>query len=117
MKTLVHRFVEYIPDQIEERVLYITMQYRTAVHNCVCGCGNKVVTPITPTDWSFWFDGETVSLYPSIGNWSFKCKSHYFIRKNKIYHARKWEDWEIEANREKDIENKKEFFKSRENEN
>ncbi|MFC4855982.1 DUF6527 family protein [Actinophytocola glycyrrhizae] len=24
------------------------------------------------------FNGETVSLSPSIGNWSFPCRSHYY---------------------------------------
>jgi len=61
----------------------------------VCGCNNEVVTPLSPTDWQLTFDGESVSLNPSIGNWSFKCKSHYWIVKDTIKMARKWSDDEI----------------------
>lgn len=111
MKTIQHRFVEYIPKELVQGILYISIEYKTAVHLCVCGCGNKVVTPITPTDWSLRFDGKTVSLYPSIGNWNFKCKSHYFITRNTIRHIRRWDDEEIEEGRHKDTENKKSFYK------
>jgi hypothetical protein len=113
METIQHKFIEFIPDVIEEGVLYISVEYCTAVHKCVCGCGNEVVTPLSPTDWSLWFNGKTISLYPSIGNWNFECKSHYFIRKNKIYHARKWNDWEIKENRLRDSRTKKIFFNKR----
>ena len=84
MKTMQHKFVEFIPDVIEEGVLYISIEYCTAIHKCVCGCGNEVVTPLSPTDWELTFNGKTVSLDPSIGNWSFKCQSHYWIAKNSI---------------------------------
>ncbi|SRR5258708_26659348 len=90
MKTIRHKFVEFIPEQLEEGILYLTVEYRTAVHKCVCGCGNKVVTPLSPTDWKMIFDGKTVSLYPSIGNWSFDCRSHYFITRNEIRHCAPW---------------------------
>jgi Family of unknown function (DUF6527) len=114
MKTIQFKFVEYIPSELEEGVLYISIEYKTAVHKCVCGCGNKVVTPLTPTDWEITYDGKTVSLRPSIGNWNFKCKSHYFITKNKIRHARRWSDWEIEDGRKEDAENKEDYFGKKE---
>lgn len=110
MKTIQFKFVEFIPSELEEGVLYISIEYKTAIHKCVCGCGNKVVTPLTPTDWEITYDGKTVSLSPSIGNWNFKCKSHYWITKNKVKYARKWGDWEIEENRKEAIENKKMFY-------
>ena len=113
--TLSHKFVEYIPEVIEDGILYITVEYRTAVHNCVCGCGNKVVTPITPTDWQLTFNGKNVTLYPSIGNWNFKCKSHYWITNNKIKHVSKWSDWKIDLGRNKDSEKKKKYFKEKRN--
>ena len=59
------------------------------------------------------FDGKKVSLSPSIGNWSFECKAHYFIKQNKIRHARRWKDWEIEEGRKEDSENKEKFFKKK----
>ena len=92
MKTVQHKFVETIPNTLEEGVLYISTTYCTAIHKCVCGCGNEVVTPLSPKDWKLTFDGETVSLYPSIGNWNFECRSHYFIFNNNVKHAKKWAD-------------------------
>lgn len=111
MKIIQHKFVEFIPSCPEQDVLYISIEYKTAVHLCICGCGNKVVTPLSPTDWELRFDGKTVSLSPSIGNWNFECKSHYFITRNNIRHARRWDAWEIEEGRKEDVENKKNFFK------
>lgn len=95
MKTLRHKFVEFIPELLEGGVLYISIEYSTAVHKCVCGCGNEVVTPFSPKDWELRFDGKTVSLNPSIGNWGFECRSHYFIIRNKIRMARRWSKREI----------------------
>ena len=82
--TLKHKFVENIPHLIEDGVIYISIVHCTAIHKCVCGCGNEVVTPISPNDWNLTFNGATISLSPSIGNWNFDCKSHYWIKKNKI---------------------------------
>ena len=106
-----HKFVKHIPNQIEERVLYISIEYCVAVHKCVCGCGNEVVTPLSPTDWELRFDGKSISLYPSIGNWNYECKSHYYITRNRIRFAKPWKDWEIEQGRKDDLRNKKKFFK------
>lgn len=113
MKTIQHKFVELIPGIIEEGILYITVEYRTAVHLCVCGCGNKVVTPLSPTDWKLTFDGKSVTLSPSIGNWNFECKSHYLIIKNKIIFAGKMSDLEIAKGREYDKKLKAKYYKKK----
>jgi hypothetical protein len=110
MKTLEHKFVKFIPEIVEEGTLYITIEYRTAVHKCVCGCGNKVITPISPTDWRLTFYGKSVSLYPSIGNWNFPCRSHYWITKNEIVYAPSWSDKEIKEGRKRDKKRKKKYF-------
>ena len=89
---LTHKFVEYIPDELASGILYISMNYCTAVHKCVCGCGNEVVTPISRKGWKLIFDGETISLTPSIGSWNLACKSHYFIINNTVRFARKWDE-------------------------
>lgn len=81
------RFVEYIPKQLEEGVLYVSMGFATASHRCFCGCGMKVVTPLSPTDWRLIFNGDAVSLEPSIGNWSYPCRSHYVLRGNRVLWA------------------------------
>ena len=83
------KFVKHIPDDLEDGVLYISIPYATAVHKCPSGCGETVVTPLKPTDWSLIWNSDEISLYPSIGNWSLPCKSHYWIEKNKIIWARK----------------------------
>jgi len=105
-----HKFVEFIPDVIEEGVLYISIEYCTAVHKCICGRGNEVVTPLSPTDWALRFDGKTVSLSPSIGNWSFECQSHYWIRNNHIEFAGSWTEKDIRSGRDNDLKRKKEFY-------
>jgi hypothetical protein len=97
MKTLQPKFVLTVPETLEEGILYISMEYCSAIHKCICGCGYEVVTPISPSDWQLYFDGETVSLTPSIGNWSSDCKSHYFITNNKIIMSRKYSEKEIKA--------------------
>ena len=110
MKTIQHKFVSTIPDILEQGVVYVSIDYCTAVHKCVCGCGNEVVTPISPTDWELSFDGETISLDPSIGNWNFPCKSHYWISRNKIKFSRPWSKDEIEEGRKRDQKKKFRFF-------
>jgi len=69
--TISHNFVDVIPESIDEGVVYVCAQYETAIHRCCCGCGNEVVSPLHPRQWSFMFDGETISLTPSLGNSSF----------------------------------------------
>lgn len=110
MKMLQHRFVEFIPEKIEEGFLYISIEYCTAIHKCICGCGNEVVTPFSPTDWKLTYNGKTVSLYPSIGNWNFDCQSHYWIKNNKIEFAGRWTKSQIDFGRENDMEKKVEYF-------
>ena len=107
---LKHNFVEFIPDQLEDGILYISIIYSTAIHKCVCGCNNEVVTPFSPTDWKLIFDGESVSLSPSIGNWNFQCQSHYWVRNNKIVFSKTWSKDKIEAGIRADKKKKKKFF-------
>jgi hypothetical protein len=110
---LQHRFVEYMPESIESGIIYISMEFSTAIHKCVCGCGNEVVTPISPTDWQLTFDGESISLSPSIGNWGFKCQSHYWILHSEIKFSRKWTQLEIDKGRKDEGRTKKNFFKKK----
>ena len=80
-------FVDEVPSVPEHGKLYLSCRYRAAVHLCACGCGAKVSTPLHPTGWRLSYDGETVSLSPSVGNWSEKCQSHYVIRDSRIIWA------------------------------
>jgi hypothetical protein len=81
---LTHEFVEYFPDKLKDGTIYVSIPFATAVHKCCCGCGNQVVTPLSPTDWKLIFDGRSITLDPSIGNWNFPCQSHYWIRCNSV---------------------------------
>ncbi len=111
--SLSHEFVEFIPPDPKEGTLYISIPYATAVHLCACGCGIKVVTPISPPEWHLLYDGDTVSLMPSIGNWQFPCRSHYVIRRNAIKWARTLNDQEIAEGRRRDAEDLERYFADR----
>ncbi len=108
--SLQYKFVEFIPEKVEEGILYVSIEYCTAIHKCVCGCGNEVVTPLSPTDWRLTFNGKSITLYPSIGNWNFECQSHYWIRNNNVEFAGHWTEKEIRLGRENDLERKTEYF-------
>lgn len=91
MKTLkkVHYipvYVDTIPDILEEGKVYISEKYGCAIHNCLCGCGEKTVMDLKP-NWKNGWDlikenNDTVSFTPSVGNFQMPCKSHYIMTKN-----------------------------------
>lgn len=76
--------VEFIPERLEQGVIYYSEKYRTATHLCACGCGHKVVTPIKTGQWSLTILHDTATLSPSIGNFQIPCKSHYYIYEGKV---------------------------------
>jgi len=105
-----YEFVDFIPVELKERVLYISKTYGTAVHKCCCGCGREVVTPLSPTGWKLTYDGKSVSLYPSIGSWSLPCQSHYFITKNKVEWASQWSKRQIAHGRTREASVKQQYY-------
>lgn len=109
-RALEHRFVRNVPRELEPGVFYISMEYATAVHSCCCGCGERVVTPFTPTDWQLTFDGDAVSLNPSVGNWNQNCQSHYVIKRNQVIEAGPWSVAKIDAERRRDKKAKSAYF-------
>ena len=90
-----HEFVDHIPEQLDDDVLYVSIRFGTMVHRCACGCGEEVVTPLGPAEWRLTYDGRTVSLTPSIGNWSFPCRSHYWIDEGIVRWARGFSEAEV----------------------
>ncbi|WP_342738599.1 DUF6527 family protein [Bradyrhizobium sp. B117] len=78
------KFVEYIPKELDEGIIYVSQRFKTASHLCCCGCGQKVVTPLNPAKWRLTVHGATVSLDPSIGLGTLPCRSHYWIRQSRI---------------------------------
>jgi len=115
MKTISHKFVELIPDKLENGVVYVSLTYCTAIHKCCCGCNEEVVTPLSPVDWQLTFDGKSISLYPSIGNWSLKCKSHYWIQNNKVQWAKKWSEAKIKHARDIDEMERYNYYYNKKN--
>jgi uncharacterized protein DUF6527 len=114
LRNLRPEFVEFIPTELQPGVLYISIPYSTASHLCACGCGQKVVTPIRPTDWSLTWDGESASLSPSIGNWGFACRSHYWILEGgRIQWAGSWSETMVSDARKFDSNAKKLYFTRR----
>jgi len=103
-------FVDTIPDQLKDGILYICERYRIAAHKCCCGCGEEVITPLTPADWSVRKEGNAVSLTPSIGNWSFACKSHYWIRRNQVVWARQLSPRQINKVKARDKADKEAYI-------
>lgn len=101
--TLEHRFVDLVPTNLDTGVVYVSIRYRTAAHLCACGCGHRVITPLRPHRWSLIFDGDTVSLHPSIGNGQTPCRSHYFIRQSQVLWAADLTDDQFEAARKRDL--------------
>lgn len=106
-------FVEFIPRELQTGKIYISMVYTTTVHLCASGCGNKVVLPLSPAQWKLFFDGETVSLCPSVGSWDLPCQSHYWIRKNKIQWAAQWDEKRVEAGHRNDARAVSDYFDDR----
>jgi hypothetical protein len=111
-ETIQHEFVDVIPERLEEGVLYISVRYATALHRCLCGCGSEIVTPLSPTDWELSFDGKTISLDPSIGNWSYECQSHYWIRRNGVHWSKRMSERQIARVRAQDRHEKEQLGKS-----
>lgn len=105
-----HVFVDRIPTVREERRLYVSIPFATAVHSCMCGCGAKVVTPLSPPQWKMTFDGESVSLWPSIGNSGLTCRSHYVIEQDQVHWAPTWSDTKIAAGRARDKSLRDRYF-------
>ena len=107
---MTHQFVGFVPAELEEGILYVSIPYCTVVHRCASGCGHKVVTPITPADWQLTFDGEGITLFPSIGNWGFPCRSHYWVTSNAIRWAPPWTNSQIARGRARDNRTREKYF-------
>jgi len=87
MKKLSHKFVEFVPDTLSPDEIYVSFRFSLVTHLCACGCNQEIVTPLSPKDWQLIYNGNTISLYPSIGNWKLSCRSHYWIQEDSIVWA------------------------------
>lgn len=98
-RTLIPEFVDAFPAVMMPGTLYVSIPYRTTGHLCCCGCSEEVIAPLGPALWSITYDGDTVTMRPSIGNWALPCRSHYVIRRNQVKWRRSYTPEEIIDNR------------------
>ena len=77
-------FVHRIPDNIKDGILYVCLECDSIIHKCACGCGEIVSTPTSENGWTITYNDSKVTLRPSIGNWNYKCHSHYYIINNRV---------------------------------
>src|SRR5581483_3035771 len=103
--------VPQLPDRLEEGVLYICEEFSLTAHKCCCGCGEDVFNKLNSAKWRLtkMRDGS-VSLEPSIGNWKYACKSHYWIRNNRVIAAGPMSDWVIEAVKQRDLHDRDRYI-------
>ena len=101
-KTIQAKFIELAPAELEDGILYISEKYKAAIHKCCCGCGEKVITQLSPAHWRYSISRGEVSLHPSIGNWDMACQSHYWIKGNKVIWAGAMSQREIVAVKRRD---------------
>lgn len=95
-------FVDSFPQPMSPGVLYVSMMFNSCGHLCCCGCGNEVITPLSPAQWRITYHGRDVSLADSIGNWTLPCKSHYWIQSGHIKWSRQFTETEIKRNQRND---------------
>lgn len=79
-------FCDNVPEVKELGKLYISMNFKVAIHLCACGCGQQAVTPIRKDSWNLTNNDGKISLRPSIGNFNGEnpYHAHYFITNNKV---------------------------------
>lgn len=112
MKILLQR-VDYMPKELRSGVLYVAEKFGAAAHLCACGCGEKIRTPLSPTDWKLQVTEAGPTLYPSIGNWQKPCRSHYWIVRGEIQWAESWTPEQIAAGRSGEEARARAYYDSR----
>lgn len=102
-------FVDKIPSNLKDGILYVCISCNVIVHRCACECGERTVTPIDKKyGWVMKYDGQAITLRPSIGNFSIPCRSHYYITDNNV----EWlESYQQKNNKKGLFERIKQLFK------
>ena len=75
--------VKFIPskEKMEQDTIYISYPFKTAVHLCLCGCGNESVTPLNNDGWNLSLENLQITMTPSILNTNCPNQCHYVITK------------------------------------
>lgn len=88
--------VRHVPDlnypgdsSLDDGVLYVVDDSPYVQYNCPCGCGSIVTLPTLKHQegyhgWGFLEDRGMITLSPSIHSTGLPCRSHYFIRANRV---------------------------------
>lgn len=83
-------------EKLEDGVLYVVdhedQKEQYVEFNCPCGCRKVVWIPYYKLEqqkeqhpsWGLWETDGKVTISPSILSSGFPCRSHYFIRDNRI---------------------------------
>ena len=79
------------------------MKHGMVVFRCPCGCGGLSEFMLDPIRFRLEYDGAKVSFYPSIGIPYLECRSHYWIRDNRIEWCAPLEDWETERAQKREL--------------
>lgn len=88
IRQLEPRYLNQFPEQLQEGILYISEEFSLTGHKCCCGCGEDVYLKLGPAKWQLIKEADdTVSLHPSVGNWKYACRSHYWISSNEVLAA------------------------------
>ncbi|MHB9880737.1 DUF6527 family protein [Pacificimonas sp. ICDLI1SI03] len=105
--------VYYVPKELREGILYVSVEFETAAHLCACGCGEKVRTPLLPTEWQLTGTDAEPTLRPSIGNWQKPCRSHYLITGGDVVWAPAWSEEEVLTGRHGEQLRREAYFAER----
>lgn len=111
--TLALQHVKFLPKELSPGVLYVSNEYAVAGHLCACGCGNKVITPLGPTEWRVTEGAIGPSLSPSIGNWQQPCRSHYVIANGRVLWAGQWSEAQVLAGRRAEQQRREAYYAER----
>lgn len=103
--------VEAMPKQLEPGVLYVSERFSTAAHLCACGCGEKIRTPLGPTEWTVTSGSTGPSLRPSIGNWQKPCRSHYWILQGEVHWSGDWSEDQVLAGRASEAQRREKYHR------
>ena len=68
-----------LKENMEFGKLYISLEYKSTSHLCLCGCGTECHLPINSNGWNFEDKEGKITMNPSILQ-RFKCRSHYIIK-------------------------------------
>jgi hypothetical protein len=112
VNTIALQRVKYMPRELSPGILYVSGEYAVAGHLCACGCGNKVITPLCPAEWTFSERNGRPTLRPSIGNWQLPCRSHYVIADGGIQWAGQWSDAQVVAGRRAEEQRRQAYYAS-----